>query len=92
MRSSQRSANAIDRGGYQPSVTRMIVFPDTGGASGPDAAGASANSRTAPTFEVSRPSRSRGAVPPDHRTTVSAARFKSSIGAIDSVTQSRMMT
>ncbi len=48
-------------GVYQPSVTRMIVFPDTRGASGPNAAGASANGRTAATFEVSRPSRGRWA-------------------------------
>ena len=46
---------------YQPSMTWMIVFPDACGASGPNAAGASANGRTAPTFEVSRPSRSRWA-------------------------------
>ena len=39
----------------------MIVFPDACGALGPNAAGASANGRTAPTFEVSRPSRSRSA-------------------------------
>jgi hypothetical protein len=39
----------------------MIVFPDTRGASGPNAAGASVNGRTAPTFEASRPSRSRWA-------------------------------
>lgn len=39
----------------------MIVFPDTRGAWGPSMAGASASGRTAPTFEVSRPSRSRWA-------------------------------
>src|SRR4051812_38668430 len=44
---------------YQPSVTRMIVLPGTRGASGPNAAGASARGRTATTLEASRPSRSR---------------------------------
>ena len=47
---------------YQPSVTWIIVLPDTRGASGPNAAGASANCRTAPTFEVRRPSRSSWAI------------------------------
>ena len=37
---------------HQPSVTWMIVFPDTRGASGPNAAGASASGRTATTLEV----------------------------------------
>jgi hypothetical protein len=49
--------NVVDRGRYHRSVTRMIVFPDAGRASGRTKGGASANSGTAPTFEVSRPAR-----------------------------------
>ena len=45
--------------GHHPSVTRMIVLPGTRGASGPSAAGASGNGRTAPTSTIRLPARSR---------------------------------
>src|SRR5262249_13859392 len=54
-----RSAIPSIAGDHQPSVTWRIVFPATRGVCGPNAAGGPVDGPTAPTFEVSRPSRSR---------------------------------